>query len=322
MHTTNKKFATTRLSEFQYRLQQLIQKIMSISSHEANHQFIYNILNNIRIQTPISNSIMNIYTRLVETNYKIPHSSPNYRISQEDNIVRNMIQLISSSAIGVIPNTKSIGIDIGGGDGLFLHTFAKKYSLSEDNVLCIETQVDWSEIYNAHYTNTIYWDNVILPDISLLNNNIVEESPIFLFCKVSLHHMTDATIHNLFSQITERIKNRTVYLIVKEHDCITTEDRYIIEWEHHLYHIIDTIKKYSSNKPNTVSIYDEFSSYIATQCIDNFNFKSKEEWTQLFSEWKFTRIQELNRFFLPNIGNNRDVKNITNLYWAIYKLEN
>jgi hypothetical protein len=77
--------------------------------------------------------------------------------------------------------------------------------------------------------------------------------------------------------------------------------------EHHLYHLINKPDN-EINKINLEKYILEFES----------NYKSKKTFDKLFIENNIEPLIEYNRFF-EHPNKFIDIKNISNLYWKIYK---
>ena len=95
-------------------------------------------------------------------------------------------------------------------------------------------------------------------------------------------------------------------MIIKEHDKVDDNILNIINWEHHLYHIV--------TMPNDELTINDLEQYMITYIS---NFKSKKEFDEIIESYNFTSVVELNRQFKPFI--NHDNLNTTNLYWKVYK---
>jgi len=192
-------------------------------------------------------------------------------------------------------NKKQLYIaDIGGAEGYVLKEIGEMLQLTKKHLYCIEPLTPWTESYNFlndKYIQYVFWDGIEIKNLKPLDIVII---------MVSLHHMTDDTMKNLFSSINVKPGG---LLIIKEHDCNTPEDKYVINWEHHLYHLS------SLNIQNE----DEIKNY-KQQYIDNY--KSKNFYDEFITLcYGYEPILELNRLF----ENNNDYKNPTNLYWKIYR---
>lgn len=207
---------------------------------------------------------------------------------------------LSKYILNTYVDTSSITIaDIGGGNGEILRELGENLRLPKENLFCVENLTSWSETYdfsNNDKIQYIFWNNVTIPKIKRNSLDVV-------LIMVSLHHMTDNTINNLFNNLTELSKINSI-LIIKEHDCKTNDDLYIINWEHHLYHIT------KNNPLNNADIVKYKESYMD-------NFKTKCYYDKLIHGHGYVDVAEFNRLFDRNSV--PDTKNPTNLYWKIYK---
>lgn len=209
------------------------------------------------------------------------------------------IDMISTNSI---TNNSMIGnsitmIDIGGGNGNVLSSLNEHLKLDRSNFICLETKTDWMESYPFDNDNITYlfWENTCI-DMS-------DQSVDIVICMCSLHHMSDMIVSNLLSEIT-RILKPNGKLLIKEHDCSNIRAQYFIEWEHHLYHMLDCAY---NNKP----------FYYETYMKQINNFKSKEQWQRIMERNGLQLTNRLNRFLEIN---DSDTKNITNLYWDVYTI--
>jgi ubiquinone/menaquinone biosynthesis C-methylase UbiE len=208
---------------------------------------------------------------------------------------------ISNQLINILTKynyTSDINIvDIGGGEGNIIKYISKFYNIPNKNLYIVEQQNDWSEKYDYNFINEInyiFWDNIYI--------NIESNSVDIILIMVSLHHMLDTTIDNLMQNINRILKHNGL-VIIKEHDCISSEDKIIINWEHHLYHIL------MSKDLNEENIQKYINHSI-------FNYKSMKEYNNIFTKYNFNNILYLNRSFNQSIY--EDITNSTNLYWALY----
>jgi hypothetical protein len=80
----------------------------------------------------------------------------------------------------------------------------------------------------------------------------------------------------------------------------------LINWEHHLYHILDGAY---NKEPIHVEPYFEQTVH---------NFKSKELWKEIIESNQFHFNRRTNRFLDGNYIENES-KNPSNLYWDIYE---
>lgn len=210
-------------------------------------------------------------------------------------IASRLINIISSNKDLYNISNKSTILDIGGGNGDILNALGNEFNIVSNNLYCLEQLNDgWSESYNKTNNVTyITWNNqyIDLPDNSID----------LIILMVTLHHMTDETISNLLKNI-QRILKRDGFVIIKEHNMDDHNDKIIIDWEHHLYHLM------SDHKNENIDMNRYIETFIN-------NYKSKAEYDQLFNSIKLIEIQEYNR----QLENKTDDNNVTKLYWKIYK---
>lgn len=188
-------------------------------------------------------------------------------------------------------------VDIGGGEGNIISWLGESLDIPKSNIYCVENKLSWDESYEfTNNINYIFWDN--------LNIDIKPNSIDIIIMIVSIHHMTNTTINNLMLNLKKILKPNGL-IIIKEHDSNNNTVKRIIDYEHHLYHILMT-PNYDLDK-NKLKIY-----------LDNFtnNYMSMKYTEHIFKENGFNHIQTLNRMFKPYIKH--DDLDSTNLYWAIY----
>jgi ubiquinone/menaquinone biosynthesis C-methylase UbiE len=220
-------------------------------------------------------------------------------VHRQDFIVSKILDFIKVNKPEMLSKTLKF-IDIGGGNGDILSGINRKLHGIKENYVCVETKTDWVEEYEFNHNNISYefWENnkICIPDKSFD----------IILCMVSLHHMTDDVILNVIYEIKRIIKENGL-LLIKEHDSNSEITRDCIEWEHHLYHILDNAYK------DRLVDAEEYLKHN----IDNF--KQKEKWQELFERNGFKLNYRANRFldgnFIP------DPKNPSNLYWDVYTVE-
>lgn len=249
--------------------------------------------------TPLSNrkllsqNINNISETIVRyTKYINLEKDPN----RQEFIVDKICNFINSKT-QIELNDQTVIVDIGGGNGNVLSGINSKLGGPKENFICVES-TNWVEQYEFNNDNITYkfWNNnqIDIPD------NTCD----ILLCMVSLHHMTTETIMNTFNEI-KRILKPSGLLLIKEHDADPTSIK-LIEWEHHLYHILDCA--YNKERTNAIEYLEK--------CVHNFN--SKSFWNSvLVSTYGFKMFIRGNRFLDgPYVEN--DSKNPTKLYWDVY----
>lgn len=192
-------------------------------------------------------------------------------------------------------------VDIGGGNGDVLHELnsileKQKVHIPKENLICVETKTDWGEEYpfSNKDISYVFWNN----------NSIKTESGSadVILCMVSLHHMKEKTLENTLNEIY-RILKPNGHLLIKEHDA-NMESKPYIEWEHHLYHILDAGYEHKLINP------DEYLHHN----IDNY--KTKEEWQRLITNEGFRFVDRKDRLLNGEFIANED--NASNMYWDTY----
>ena len=237
----------------------------------------------------LQNTLHNIYLQI---NKKIDPDE-----HRQDYIIEKLHRVISTY-VKPINNSFKI-VDIGGGNGNILsglHHYLHS-SVTKDNFICIEQPDEWVETYrfNKHNVSYLFWDNKTM--------HIESTSVNLILIMVSLHHIKDEVIHNILSECY-RILKPGGFIFLKEHN-LTSTNKELIEWEHHLYHIVDLHKQ---------GLPFEFTNY----CDKNvFNFKSQEQWISLFTSYQLTQIHRFNRILETTTESYS--KNPTELYWDIFQ---
>lgn len=294
--TNSPKFNQKNKINIADRIQILIQKICKNFNpvfYKIKKQIFKHYLN----QQTLSTTMNNINDIIIKSNiYKLVELSstnPNHNWVSVNliNIIKNNIIQKNMSNIKIV--------DIGGGEGYVLSNIGQALNINKQNLLCIESSNEWYEEYNLinnSMINYVIWDNVNLP--------IVSNSVDVFILMVSMHHMSDEIINNLLKNIKNIIKPSGI-IIIKEHDCVSIDDKFIIDWEHHLYHLMMT------NDLNKKKINKYTKNFVS-------NYKSKIRFDELFLANNFGSVVELNRFFKYD-NTNTDIKNVSKLYWKIYK---
>lgn len=218
--------------------------------------------------------------------------------NRQDFITDKIVAYLTKCFGSKLPSTLRIA-DIGGGNGDVLSNLQSVISDSNPaNFFCVETATDWVESYAHNHTNIqyVFWDNQTIP--------IPDKSCDVVLCMVSLHHMPESTLTTTVSEIARMIKPGGL-LLIKEHNARNDASRNLIEWEHHLYHVLDCAYNQEQVDP---------SKYLE-KCVHNF--KSIHDWQELMETHGFDHLKTTNRFLeLPYVLN--DPKNPTFLYWSVF----
>jgi ubiquinone/menaquinone biosynthesis C-methylase UbiE len=202
--------------------------------------------------------------------------------------------------------------DIGGGNGDVLCFLQHHIPASQPSQFaCIETETDWVETYAHNHRNIqyVFWNNHSIP--------LPDASRDVVLCMVSLHHMNEPTLAHALAEM-KRILKPNGLLLLKEHDAKDARTNAFIEWEHHLYHLLDCAHGLAGEvdagaDPDTLT-YLDFHAYL-NKCVHRF--RPKEWWRQQLTNAGLQHRETTNRFldgaFLPN-----DEKNPTQLYWDVF----
>ena len=202
-------------------------------------------------------------------------------------------------------DSNSVIVDIGGGDGNVLSYLGKGLNIPKNQLYSVESSnpTAWSEKYSQTNTNITYtqWDNITMP--------FPDNSVNVVIIMVALHHMSDDVMEQTLAEVA-RITAPGAFVLIKEHHCSDTDVKLAIDWEHHLYHILDYYQTHSS----TQTLYDDMKSYLSTY---TGNFKTDVYFRNKIMCHGFQLIDVRTRVFEHDIGT--DVKNSTNLYLNIFK---
>jgi len=216
---------------------------------------------------------------------------------RQDFITEKILNFLNGIRPEIINENLSIA-DIGGGNGDVISLMNILLSGRCDNFVCVETATDWVESYSHNHDNILYkfWDNNVI--------DIPSNSCDVVMCMVSLHHMDENTVLNTMKEM-KRILKKNGLVLIKEHDSDNLNVHRLIDWEHHLYHILDCAYENKSVDVN------EYLNKIV------HNFHSKHFWSRIFQENEFKFVTRTNRFLDGDYVEN-DPKNPTKLYWDVY----
>lgn len=291
-------------SQFKYdKLKQLINKLFKHAKQEIKPQenyayFVNDIMNTI-INCKQVNRAMYIINQIIR-DYKVSK----YESTENKNhlwVADNLSSIITNHFAGSVIEDLQI-LDIGGGEGDVINYIGDNLNIPKSQLFCIENNTEWFENYEfKNPIQYVFWDNKTIPN----------DRADVVILMVSLHHMKDNTIRNLFMEI-KRILSPNGIIILKEHNCETEVDKQVINWEHHLYHIL---KSKDDEELTAKKCQDYLTGFVS-------NYKSENDFDWIFIENYFKSIKKMNRSFKDiNSGNVNDYGNATNLYWKIYTHE-
>ena len=200
-------------------------------------------------------------------------------------------------------------IDIGGGNGNLLHCFSDKFSIPKDRLVSIE---NGSFEYTYTHGKTVTYETLKEADknnINALTSNVFKDAD-YIFCMVTLHHMTDENIRNTVVFIKNHLKRNGGYLVIKEHDADSQDTECLINWEHHLYRMMEHS---DGNMPK-----EELQKYVDDIYIGNY--KQEAYFDALFKSAGLSLVSTLdNAMYAIKTGDKKWERNPTQLYWKIYK---
>lgn len=253
---------------------------ISLQLHKKVQNLIVSVINSKKYT--LDQKILHIDELL--TNYKRPLST-----DRQDYIANKLTSLL----VPIINKNQGFRIlDIGGGNGYILSYLGNKFGLKKENLICLENCLvgETEFCYKFNMPNITY----CFDPKQLTNNNNTFD---LVICMVSLHHMSDDYINYCIMPLI----NSGKYLLIKEHDTNNNEEvKQRIDWEHHLYHILETTTFLT---PQSIKKY--LNSYIG-------NYKSKEEYESLFSEYQLINTYN-------NLLENGCINSVTRLFWQLYK---
>jgi 2-polyprenyl-3-methyl-5-hydroxy-6-metoxy-1,4-benzoquinol methylase len=252
------------------------------------HKKVQNLIVNIITSNKYTNEDKMLHIDELLTNYKRPLSA-----DRQDFILQRLTSLLEPI---INKNGEFSILDIGGGNVYILSQLGQRFNLQKYNLICLENNNESNEFkYNYNLKSIEY---------SFEPNNLINSHNKFdlVICMVSLHHMNDEYIK---TNILPLIKKGT-YLLIKEHDAYNEDIKDRINWEHHIYHILETSTFLTKPK-----IKDYLDNYVG-------NYKSKTEYQQMFEENGFQLVNTYNNLLEQQINNNFENKTVTKLFWQLY----
>ncbi len=199
-------------------------------------------------------------------------------------------------------------IDIGGGNGNLLHCFGEKFNIPKDNLVSIE---NGSFEYTYTHGDTVTYKTLAPKDDNNIQNisDQVFKDADYILCMVTLHHMTDENIRNTIQFIKGHIK-RGGYVLVKEHDADNQDTKCLINWEHHLYRLMEHV---DGAMPDA-----KIQDYVDNVYIGNY--KEEAYFDRLFASADFKLVTTLDHVMDPTkTGAKKWERNPTQLYWKVYQ---
>lgn len=210
-----------------------------------------------------------------------------------DFVADNLLRFLSPASV-----RSARIVDVGGGNGDVLSALQRRLGGPPEQYVCVETQTDWVDAaYPFSHTNITYsfWDNRAMRDLP-------DESADVVLCMVALHHLP-APVQDAALREMARILKPGGRWLVKEHDASDPEALFFIEWEHHLYHILDCAKQGQLVQPET---------YLARSV---HAFLPKERWARVLRGHGLQMQGPFRDRFLEGPWR-QDSRNASNLFWV------
>lgn len=192
-------------------------------------------------------------------------------------------------------------LDLGGGDGSISNSIGKYLGLEKDFVISADLENTFSIEEYRNYQNV----NYITLDKEMSVLPFQDEEFFLVTCFMVLHH-----IRNVEAIIKElnRILVKGGYILIREHDAQTINDKILIDAEHRLYDLaLDDV--YDTNKIKYTNV-EGFN--IEEGYLNEGMYRPKEVWTNIFKNYGFERIL-VNFKSIPYKFNN------TKYYYSVYK---
>lgn len=172
-------------------------------------------------------------------------------------------------------NTKNVKInsvlDFGGGNGKILKSIGKILNINKENLyLC-----DIDEWAGQEWVKNREKNVKFIPSNKLSDTNIKVD---LIIASHTLHHIKDNELKDIAKSFN-KILNKDGIIVLKEHDIDNNIKRKLVELKHIVYDVIIDLK-YTYKQ----QIKEEIS-----------NYKSMNEWNNMFSNFKLLRYERHNK---------------------------
>jgi len=294
--------------QYDKRLNDVLYKTTKIQSTNVQNKLIHLIKSAVSSSNP-SADILHKIDKLLKQNQKNLKNKED-KNKEDKNKDYNSKEYISNQIISYFNRIlqhpmltpQSRLIDIGGGTGDMLRYFAEKYQIPKENVVSIDN----GSFAFENKSNLVTYINQPHDDVNSVADLLFNNAD-YIICSVSLHHMTDVNIQNAAVFIQRHLKPDG-FLIIKEHDASTKDVKCLIDWEHHLYRLMETDK---------IMPLQEVQKYINDEYIGNY--KREKYFDDLLEPLGFKLINTYNHVMYDFDASNKWEKNPTQMYWKIYQ---
>jgi len=213
----------------------------------------------------------------IKKNKMIVFHDEKYLQNKAEKQINDIMVFLDSSQINIRGKNENL-VDIGCGNGLLTHKFSKLYNFNH-HTYCVETL----NYLDKSVTNTIKFSITDGNKINL-NDNFAD----ITICFLAIHHFS--SMDSMINEIV-RIAKPKSYLLIYEHDCISSKLNFILD----LYHVINSLVL----KPNLYKNYKKhYSNFINTYYS---NYTSKEQLiNQLSKNFTLLKTKEIYAGFVNN----------------------
>jgi len=213
----------------------------------------------------------------IKKNKMIVFHDEKYLQNKAEKQINDIMVFLDSSQINIRGKNENL-VDIGCGNGLLTHKFSKLYNFNH-HTYCVETL----NYLDKSVTNTIKFSITDGNKINL-NDNFAD----FTICFLAIHHFS--SMDSMINEIV-RIAKPKSYLLIYEHDCISSKLNFILD----LYHVINALVL----KPN---LYKNYKKHYSNFINDYYsNYTSKEQLiNQLSKNFTLLKTKEIYAGFVNN----------------------
>lgn len=216
-----------------------------------------------------------IYRKIIK-NKKIVFYDEQFIKNNAEKQINNIIVFLDSFPINKGKNENLV--DIGCGNGLLTYKFSKLYNFNHHSY-CVEIL----NYLDKSVSNSIKFSITDGNKINL-DNNFAD----ITICFLAIHHFS--SLDSMINEIV-RIAKPKSYLLIYEHDCISSKLNFVLD----LYHIINSLIL----KPNLYKGYKKHYSHFANNYYSNYT--SKEQLiNKLSKNFTLLKTKEIYAGFVNN----------------------